>query len=230
MHFWHPDLTTDVHDEELHDHRYNFSSKVLRGTLTHECYEFDGTSDQKAYELVPVDCTPNSEPLRPIASGVYNSTSKHVMAQGSEYTIATNTLHRITATHAVTLLKRGEKTKSHANVARPINTQAPCPFSKSIDEDKLWEYIAECCTGFANGYHTYDIPRGVVGDSSKILEEVLELQDAELQNNTIMGLLEVTDLYGAMMMYLAKNHPETSIEDIHIMALATKRAFENGDR
>jgi hypothetical protein len=80
------------------------------------------------------------------------------------------------------------------------------------------------------GYHLNVIPKGEVGESSKILEEVLELQDAEAQGAKIMELVELSDLIGAVALYLEKHHPDTSIEDLIIMSHITRRAFKNGRR
>jgi hypothetical protein len=80
------------------------------------------------------------------------------------------------------------------------------------------------------GYHLTDITRGVIGDSSKIAEEVAELIDAEQQDCKIMALVELSDLYGAMDAYLAKNFPDIKMSDIQTMSKITVRAFLNGHR
>lgn len=80
------------------------------------------------------------------------------------------------------------------------------------------------------GYHITAIPKGVLGCSSKILEEILELQDAELQNCKIMALVELADLYGAIKMYLDKNCPSTTMADLEKMSAITQRAFTSGKR
>jgi hypothetical protein len=80
------------------------------------------------------------------------------------------------------------------------------------------------------GYHINPIPKGVVGESSKILEEVLELQDAESQNASIMALVELSDMIGAVELYLARHHPSVSLDDLIVMSRITQRAFRNGHR
>jgi hypothetical protein len=40
MHFWHPDLQPIVPEEEIHDHRYDFESFVIKGELRHQIYTF----------------------------------------------------------------------------------------------------------------------------------------------------------------------------------------------
>ena len=83
---------------------------------------------------------------------------------------------------------------------------------------------------FKPGYHLSEIPKGVIGQSSKIMEELLELQDAEKQKSSIMALVELSDLIGAVIHYLEKTHPTVSIDDLVTMSNITRRAFENGRR
>lgn len=80
------------------------------------------------------------------------------------------------------------------------------------------------------GYHLTRIPKGKLGDISKIEEELLEMKDAEDQGCHIMVLQEMSDMVGAMMAYLFENIPGIDIEDLVKMARVTKRAFENGER
>jgi NTP pyrophosphatase (non-canonical NTP hydrolase) len=78
------------------------------------------------------------------------------------------------------------------------------------------------------GYHLDKIPKGVLGEVSKIQEEVAELADAHKQGIKLMAMVELADLYGAMEAY-AQNLGIT-MEDVKAMAEVTKRAFENGRR
>lgn len=80
------------------------------------------------------------------------------------------------------------------------------------------------------GYHLKKIKKGQIGESSKILEEVLELQDSEEQNCKIMALVELSDLYGAIQLYLVKHYPSISMEDLEKMSSITQRAFKDGTR
>lgn len=80
------------------------------------------------------------------------------------------------------------------------------------------------------GYHLTEISKGKIGEISKIQEELDELKDAALQKSKIMELVELSDLIGAIELYLEKYHSETTIEDLKIMSDITKRAFINGHR
>lgn len=80
------------------------------------------------------------------------------------------------------------------------------------------------------GYHLKPISKGILGQASKIQEELDELLDAEQQGSKLMVLIELSDLYGAIEEYLIKHHPELSMEDLRIMSDITKRVFQNGRR
>jgi hypothetical protein len=82
----------------------------------------------------------------------------------------------------------------------------------------------------AVGYHITKIKKGEIGKSSKILEEVEELIDAEKQGCKIMQLVELSDLIGAVELYLAKNFPGMMLEDLTSMSNITQRAFRTGAR
>jgi hypothetical protein len=83
---------------------------------------------------------------------------------------------------------------------------------------------------FKPGYHLAPITKGVIGEVSKIEEELAELKDAIKQKSKVMALVELSDLLGAIDLYLRKHHPDTSIEDLLIMSAITARAFKNGAR
>lgn len=77
-------------------------------------------------------------------------------------------------------------------------------------------------------YHLNEIPKGQIGDFSKIKEEFLEAADALEQGNPLMALIELSDLIGAIELYAKKYN--MSLDDLIKMKDATKRAFESGRR
>ena len=80
------------------------------------------------------------------------------------------------------------------------------------------------------GYHLRDIEKGVVGELSKIYEEVEEIKDAAEQGVEVMVLVELSDLLGAVSLYLEKHHPSVKLEDLIKMSNVTQRAFISGGR
>ena len=79
------------------------------------------------------------------------------------------------------------------------------------------------------GYHKRAISvKGNFGEVSKIEEELDELKEALEQDNKILALVEISDLYGAIEA-VAENLG-INMEDVKKMSAATKRAFQSGER
>jgi hypothetical protein len=78
------------------------------------------------------------------------------------------------------------------------------------------------------GYHKTEIAKGVLGEPSKIQEELDELIDADLQGNTILAMCELADIYGALEALAVKRG--LTMQDLATMAHATAEAFRDGER
>ncbi len=109
----------------------------------------------------------------------------------------------------------------------------PDGFGKIIYGTGVAEPRFSYCIGLNNpniksGYHKTLIPKGELGQFSKIIEEMEELKDAHLQNNSIMEMVEISDLIGAIEAYLKPKN--ISIEDVIKMTRVTQEAFQSGRR
>jgi len=78
------------------------------------------------------------------------------------------------------------------------------------------------------GYHLRQIARGVLGEPSKIREELEEFEDALAQNNRIMAAVELSDLLGATK--AAAEKLGFTLQDLITMHEANERAFKDGTR
>lgn len=78
-------------------------------------------------------------------------------------------------------------------------------------------------------YHKKKIERGEFGKVSKIREEYEEFEDAMEQGNTVMALVELSDLIGAIEGYTLRFH-NISLRELIEMKDATRRAFDSGHR
>jgi phosphoribosyl-ATP pyrophosphohydrolase len=88
-------------------------------------------------------------------------------------------------------------------------------------------YFAENTT--PNGYHKTIINKGVLGEFSKITEEIDELNDANNQNCKVLIICELCDLIGAIEAY-SENKFNLTLNDLIKMKDLTKSAFINGKR
>ena len=78
-------------------------------------------------------------------------------------------------------------------------------------------------------YHLRPIvPQGQLGNISKVLEEADEYQEAMEQDNKLLAMCELADLYGALES-VAENFNLT-MADLKKMSDRTKSAFQDGTR
>lgn len=232
LHFYHPSLCANVPDEELHNHRYDFESEVLAGSLTNELWSFTPSFGGPQMR-VKVSCDPNVEvPSTEIPEqGVARLFLRFETGPGSKYRIAHDQFHRVKGENCITLLTRKSAVKTFADVIRGTGADHVCPFGVQMSEDDCWALIAEMIGEVMNpGYHVRSIPKGVLGEPSKILEEADEFRDALEQGVKLMGLIELSDMVGAIQAFLAAKHPGLSLNDLVRMNDVTRRAFENGHR
>lgn len=154
FHFYHKDLTAIV--ENPHDHRYNFVSNVLKGTLETHVWE-ECAADHRAKVIAEVEyascqkdgkdiVVPNPYPAYVEHSGYFR------VSGGSSYYINQNTFHSVSPDFkdgpCITMLERGRVEKEFAKVLKvdkwagiPTDT---CPFSKELSDDELWEIVERC--------------------------------------------------------------------------------------
>lgn len=78
------------------------------------------------------------------------------------------------------------------------------------------------------GYHIKEIEKGEYGKFSKIKEEFQELEDAYEQNDSILVLCELSDLYGAMEGFAKRWNID--MQQIKEFSDKTKSAFKDGTR
>lgn len=229
MHFWHPSLVPDdpAFDNEYHDHRYDFTSRVLIGHLTTTLagVEADLEGDHEAFEVC---CAGGGMDF--IQRVRLIQMARYTTPQGMEYSLQRNTLHKVsTSPMCVTLQTRSPPQKDKARVVKRIGTDSANPFSDGGNIDHLWECIADTLPP-RPGYHMQEIEKGVLGQPCKIREEVNELIDAFEQGSRVMQLVELSDMMGAIEAFLERHHAGYTLDDLQKFSSITKRAFLNGYR
>ena len=226
MHFWHPELPSDsAYDEEWHDHRYSFDSHVLVGSIRNEIAFSvpNPNGDMSEYEVC---CEGNGAVFKQKVD--LNYLTEFETKAGESYFLQQDALHKVWADRCVTVQTRYlTDIKPKARVVAS-KYASPNPFEAHLPEDHLWGIIEDLIG--KPGYHMANIQKGVLGEVSKIREEVEELADAVDQEAKIMQLVELSDLTGAIEAFLDRHHPNISVHDLFTMKDITKRAFVNGHR
>lgn len=143
-HFYHPSLVPLVNiEEEIHDHRYDFNSTIIKGKLINKLYHFS-PSENGNYYKEEESCNPEIKINNPnIVLGNIAPISINKYEENDTYFISHEEFHTINTHECITHLKRSEYKKEFAHVIRPIRGIKTCPFSKKIEQEKCWEMIKE---------------------------------------------------------------------------------------
>ena len=144
LHVYHPDLPAFI-DKEPHDHRYHFTSKVLKGTMENILYEIINDSNGEymvEYETCNTDIKLEDSVVIPNCD--IKEVKRFKTEVGESYHIAKNDFHLIRPTYpCVTLLQRGQIETKYAKVIRKISDEKLCPFSLEINKDELWQLVED---------------------------------------------------------------------------------------
>lgn len=235
VHFYHNNLP--VLADEPHDHRYGFISYIMQGEFDQTIYRWD-EDPEGDYEMCWEDCNPEHKIIAPPPQrGRLKTLIDSTYSARDYYQIYADTLHTVKARdNAITYLVREDPFKDFAGVVRKIGAEKVCPFSQPIPAKECWEMIEDMLPKKvdkkkkAYGYHVRDIPKGKIGEPSKIVEEAYEILDAHEQGIKVMTHVEMSDLYGALDRYREKYHNDVSMKDLAAMYRVTRRAFDNGKR
>lgn len=146
IHFWLPWLKSSER-EEIHNHRYNFVSRVLAGSLHKEIYHVtyidqDG-GQPEPFELFTTYCAPGHEGEITTTSPVdCEKIAEFDLVAGATYWFQHNQFHTTEGTDfAITYLERENKVKSAAMVVKKTGEPTTCPFANPIPADVLWGHI-----------------------------------------------------------------------------------------
>ena len=177
MHFWTPAIPRKER-EEIHNHRYNFTSLVLAGKLKHQT--FYAVSDVLgAYELFQTNCSPEKEgtvetvtPHHVFSSGYYE------MVAGTKYFFPHYQFHTTEETlFAITYLRREPKVKEFADVIKTRGAGTTCLFAEKIPAEICWQYIAKALDHAVHHEKLHSIPCRACGAPSGQFGEKPSVKD-----------------------------------------------------
>lgn len=142
FHFYVPEVNKTGGDTEAHNHRYRFTSIIVKGSLINELYVFKPTQFGK-FLMVDESCSKDrpastKDPVR----GRLEMLASHEMTKGSIYTMFEDTLHMVRTKRAITFLQRPSGPyKEFAQVVHHESLDLTCPFTANLPEKDLWEIV-----------------------------------------------------------------------------------------
>lgn len=138
MHFYTKELPPITPQEDVHNHRYGFTSEILKGEFIQSLWD---VVDGDKYVLEKESCKAGvevNEPGRPVNLKLIGT---NIYVAGSRYGIPHTTFHSVQADDAITLLRLGKVEKDFAEVVRKKDSEKVCPFSQKVEEARLWEIV-----------------------------------------------------------------------------------------
>lgn len=139
LHFYTSELPPIVDDEDVHNHRYNFTSFVLKGDF---CQHVFDVVPGMTHVMEEETCRKGEEAKCWVVSCSLELNSQHNYSQGSLYMVSHKTFHRVYAKNCITSIVRSDYKKENAQVVRPVGAPKICPFSQQVEESRLWEIVA----------------------------------------------------------------------------------------
>lgn len=144
FHFYHPELLSIIDPEEVHNHRYDFISTIMAGSLTNSFFDVVLNKDG-LYYIEDESCNIIKTENNNIISNCDLIEKETITSiKGESYVCLSNQFHTIKTDFAITRLYRGPIISEFAKVVRNNNSTKTCPFSKKLNEDDCWDIVQEC--------------------------------------------------------------------------------------
>lgn len=182
-----------------------------------------------------------------------------IVRRGESYEMRPGVIHRTDAVFAMTIFKKTQTVPGHARVFARTAAQSSQRFVVphesllriSLDaalraahltlDDIFAIEAAEHATVSqialrslekltAPGYHERAVPRSPHGTAGKVVEEALELLDAQAQGARLMAAQECADVLSAVRGFVESELAGITMSDVELMAAITDRAFASGVR
>ncbi len=152
MHVWHPECPRQKIDTSVHDHRFSFTSTVIRGALENIRYcqvePYPGVKQSwKVY--TPGDVTAGQEPYSLYDTGHRVLCSKHppyLVVAGETYSMDSQVFHRTVprSEFVVTVMvKTRVLYQFPSRVLVPEGVEPDNDFSREDDQAFLWTLVRE---------------------------------------------------------------------------------------
>lgn len=144
VHVYTQKIKTTSQPEEIHNHRYDFTSHILKGSLVNKLYQVTPDLDGD-FLLVNESCNPlipknlNQVKVKtPVLMGEFITQSHQ------SYFLQKDVFHQVSAEEgSISLVRRGEVIKENAQVVYPAKQISICPFSYTYSEEELWQIVKD---------------------------------------------------------------------------------------
>ena len=129
--------------EDIHEHRFGFTSKVIKGIMKNYIYDVDGQDPKSTLQVERGECHAGAERVIEVPNANIIELCTFTTVEGESYHIAYNTLHRVESItpKVITLLAKEPRVQNNPRFVTDAANPSVCAFSQPKSEKECWEII-----------------------------------------------------------------------------------------
>lgn len=135
-HFYTPETAPTANKEEIHNHRYNFKSNILYGSIKQTIYY---PVDGYEYMVKISNCQKGTPDIYKGQLGVEKG-EENTFVQGDFYFLNHKRFHTVEADNCITLVSRGDTITETATILTKEKKEY-CPYATPYTEEELWDIV-----------------------------------------------------------------------------------------
>lgn len=128
---------------QIHDHRFGFTSTILKGVLKNTIYIIDGQDPDSVLQVERGECKKEADREILVANANMKELINFTSCVGESYYIAYDTLHQIEVVTPTLVTHLKKEPFSQIAPRFVVDTSMPrvCAMSKPKTQDECWEII-----------------------------------------------------------------------------------------
>lgn len=129
--------------EDIHEHRFGFTSKVIKGELKNYIYDVHSSDPESTLQVERGECKPGAERIVEVANANVVELCTFVTSPGQTYSLHQTTLHRIECVtpKVITVINREPMTELMPRFIIDTANPSVCAFSEPKSVKECWEII-----------------------------------------------------------------------------------------
>lgn len=129
--------------DNIHEHRFGFTSTVLKGRLKNIIYDVDGSNPESTLQVERGECRPGVERVIEVENAKIIELCSFITPPGESYHIESYTLHRIQwlTDKGITFLEKEPVVRIDPRFVEDISKPRVCAMSQPKSKEECWEII-----------------------------------------------------------------------------------------
>jgi hypothetical protein len=133
----------EIFCDPIHEHRFNFTSTVVRGRFKNTLYTLFDDDPNSPYVVEEGECGPDTEKNITMRNVRIHESASFVTSEGESYSLAYDTWHRVECltNKVITFLDKQPFVHYMGRILQDSRNPLPCSFSRPKTVKNCWEII-----------------------------------------------------------------------------------------